>query len=226
MQKFNIISLQSTKNQDHIIKICSNDLAEIIRPGNVVEISLSAKGNAYCAVFFSCNKKNGELTLFLSHKHNLSIDNQNKDIYLAEISASSFTIEKEDKKIVLFADEKGLPAIFFLADRFVEVGRQPLLFLCSNEEFPFQVKPSHFVIDNLPLGMLATCQLLEDKKIPARLISETGLPGCYDGSVKEFLEELNLNGWDFDNADFRVAGSNKFVNVVNSFAHCESVVIE
>ncbi len=64
-----------------------------------------------------------------------------------------------------------------------------VLIMEAQEDFPFPIKPARFMFDNLPIEaahMIGACPLLEDWKIPNRLCSHSGIPGCFDGSLDLF----------------------------------------
>ena len=56
--------------------------------------------------------------------------------------------------------------------------------------FPFQPVPSRFMITAMPVDTIASSQLFEDLGLPARLASERGAAGCFDGSLCSLLEQL------------------------------------
>jgi hypothetical protein len=64
---------------------------------------------------------------------------------------------------------------------------QTLALLHSEQRFPFPIKPSRFILPEMPLDAIGASPLLEDWKIANRLASELGLPGCFEGSLAELL---------------------------------------
>ena len=69
---------------------------------------------------------------------------------------------------------------------------QLVMVLESEAAFPFQVKPAKFMLESWPASAahaIGACPLLEDWRIPNRLCSPLGLPGCFDGTLAE-LESL------------------------------------
>ncbi|BBN58835.1 hypothetical protein [Hydrogenovibrio marinus] len=59
----------------------------------------------------------------------------------------------------------------------------------ASENFPFTVKPAKFLFEDFPPEAIGACPLLEDWKIPNRLCSEKGLPGCFEGKIDTALSE-------------------------------------
>ncbi|BBP42744.1 hypothetical protein [Thiosulfativibrio zosterae] len=69
---------------------------------------------------------------------------------------------------------------------------QLVMVLESETTFPFQVKPAKFILDSWPESAahaIGASPLLEDWRIPNRLCSPLGLPGCFEGNLTE-LEAL------------------------------------
>lgn len=97
---------------------------------------------------------------------------------------------------ILIADIQGLAAtMFFLYRAAPNVRRQCLVFLQSDDAFPFQPRPSLFMLPGVPPSTMGCAPLCEDMRIPSRLGSQSGLPGCYDGSVADLLDGwLRLRG--------------------------------
>lgn len=66
---------------------------------------------------------------------------------------------------------------------------QTLALLHGEQGFPFIVKPSHFILSGMPAEAIGACPLLEDWKIGNRLASDSGLPGCFEGSLADLLDQ-------------------------------------
>ncbi len=66
---------------------------------------------------------------------------------------------------------------------------QTLALLHSEQDFPFIVKPSRFILPEMPAEAIGACPLLEDWKIGNRLASDSGLPGCFEGSLEDLLDQ-------------------------------------
>jgi hypothetical protein len=77
----------------------------------------------------------------------------------------------------------------------------------ATESFPFTVKPAKFLFEDFPPEAIGACPLLEDWKIPNRLCSENGLPGCFDGNIDTALSEWQTTiSWQerWQVIDFRI----------------------
>ncbi|MGM0541714.1 MAG: hypothetical protein ACQEQR_04685 [Pseudomonadota bacterium] len=66
---------------------------------------------------------------------------------------------------------------------------QTLALLHSEQGFPFAVKPARFILPELPAEAIGASALLEDWKIGNRLASDLGLPGCFEGSLADLLDQ-------------------------------------
>jgi len=97
---------------------------------------------------------------------------------------------------VLIADVNNLACAMFLLTRApVTVRRQCLVFLQSDDAFPFHPRPSLFMLPGVPPATTGCAPLCEDMRVPSRLGSLSGLPGCYDGSVADLVDGwLRLRG--------------------------------
>lgn len=58
---------------------------------------------------------------------------------------------------------------------------------------PFRPRPSRFLVERMPPGVIAAIPLLEDWGIPSRLASVDGLPGTFEGGVDELFAALTLS---------------------------------
>ncbi|MDD2894093.1 MAG: hypothetical protein PHF20_09220 [Halothiobacillaceae bacterium] len=59
-----------------------------------------------------------------------------------------------------------------------------------HESAPFRPRPSRFLLDGMPAGVIAAIPLLEDWGIPSRLCTHDGLAGCFEGSLDELIAQL------------------------------------
>ena len=211
-----ILSSQRTATNDVVVRLESERLVRLAKPGQYVHCAFDKNINKNKSVkpyFFSVNESSNMVELFFNAE--MLEKDMASVLYVSEPCGEFFEPFLEDSMPVLVSDISGLPAIFFLAD-FVQkkCNTQPLVLLFSKDNFPFTIKPSQFVVQNFPAGMLATCQLLEDKKIPARLISEMILPGCYDGSAGDFFDELS-DSFLKNDRPFYIAGNQEFIDALN-----------
>jgi len=99
---------------------------------------------------------------------------------------NSFQLHQERNRPLLLGGGVGMPPMLFLAEslrRQKEV--RPQVLLASEVPFPFDPEPSRIIIDGMPAGVIATMPLLDDWGVPARLASNQGFPGCFDGFITD-----------------------------------------
>jgi len=58
------------------------------------------------------------------------------------------------------------------------------------EPRPFRPRPSRFLLDGMPCGVIAAIPLLDDWGIPSRLCHHEAHAGCFDGSLDELVARL------------------------------------
>lgn len=78
--------------------------------------------------------------------------------------------------------------------------------LHSDNGFPFQVKPARFLWGNAPTEAIGAMPLLEDWKIPNRLCHSPFQPGCFEGTLEDFLKQWtpDPNQQIIDCNDFKI----------------------
>ena len=107
-----------------------------------------------------------------------------------------FTPDPERPRTLLLGGGVGIPPMVFLADRLRKDTRwQPMVLMGSEVPFPFNARPSRFIVPGMPEGIIAAMPLLEDWGVPSRLASLQGYPGCYEGYITDlarlWLDELD-----------------------------------
>ncbi len=98
-----------------------------------------------------------------------------------------FVLHDEYPRTLLIGGGVGIPPMIFLADVIKESRPvfKPLVIMGSEVPFPFNARPSQFVVPGMPPGVIGAVPLLEDWGIPSRLASLQGYPGCFDGYVTD-----------------------------------------
>ncbi|MCA1805061.1 MAG: dihydroorotate dehydrogenase electron transfer subunit [Xanthomonadaceae bacterium] len=97
-----------------------------------------------------------------------------------------FQVHPERPRPLLLGGGVGIPPMVFLADSLRGNGAwQPFVVMGSEVPFPFQARPSQFLVPGLPEGVIAAMPLLEDWGIPSRLASLQGYPGVFEGYVTD-----------------------------------------
>lgn len=59
---------------------------------------------------------------------------------------------------------------------------------------PFRPRPSRFMVEGMPAGVIAAIPLLEDWGVPSRLASPDGLAGCHDGRLEDLVAYISAPG--------------------------------
>jgi len=107
-----------------------------------------------------------------------------------------FRPHPEYPRPLLIGGGVGIPPMIFLADTLCSDRRfRPFAILGSEVPFPFQPRPSQYLVPGLPPPVIAAMPLLDDWGIPSRLTSLLDLPGCFRGYVTELARSW-LEGLD------------------------------
>ncbi len=99
-----------------------------------------------------------------------------------------FTLHPARPRPLLIGGGVGIPPMVFVAEALRTDTRarwQPFAVMGSEVPFPFTPKPSQFMVAGVGGGATACMPLLEDWRIPSRLASQQGYPGCFDGFVTD-----------------------------------------
>lgn len=97
-----------------------------------------------------------------------------------------FEARPERPRPLLIGGGVGIPPMVFLADILRRDTRyRPFVIMGSEVPFPFQARPSKFLIPGMPEGTIAAMPLMEDWDIPSRLASLQGYPGVHEGYVTD-----------------------------------------
>jgi dihydroorotate dehydrogenase electron transfer subunit len=95
-----------------------------------------------------------------------------------------FTPHTERPRALLVGGGVGIPPMIFLAETLMaQAGWRPLVLMGSEIPFPFHARPSTILVPGIPPEAIAAMPLLEEWRVPSRLASFAGFPGCYTGYV-------------------------------------------
>lgn len=202
MNPVSVLSFTQVKNNDLIARLAINDALPQAKPGQYVNCALEKNAKFFLPAYvFVVNRAAAYIEIYIRQAQTkkmglglgLSVgsDDSPDVLFVSEPSGEFFVLPENEIKPLLIADETGLPSIIYLAEQIKQGCKiQPLVLLFSGSIYPFTPIPSQFVVSDFPAAVLAACPMLEDKKIPSRLICENFLPGCYEGSLSDFLAEL------------------------------------
>ncbi|UCE89856.1 MAG: dihydroorotate dehydrogenase electron transfer subunit [Pseudomonadota bacterium] len=107
-----------------------------------------------------------------------------------------FTAHPERRRPLLIGGGVGIPPMVFLADALRRDPQYaPFVIMGSEVPFPFEPRPSRFMVPGMPEGTIAAMPLLEDWGTASRLASLQGYAGCFEGYVSDlarhWLEALD-----------------------------------
>ena len=94
---------------------------------------------------------------------------------------------KTEQACLLLGSDLGIGPLFYRAKQLKNNAQHHLALLHTSAQFPFVVKPAHFMLNDFPFEAIGGCSLLEDWKIANRLASDSPLAGCFEGSIIELL---------------------------------------
>jgi len=126
-------------------------------------------------------------------------------VTLTAIIGQALSLTPEQTCTVLAEGIALAPLIHLCATRRTSVARTLALYQLS-EPPAFRPRPSQFLLDGMPDGVIAAIPLLDDWGIPSRLASPGGQPGCHDGTLDSLLCALKPQDFGktmaFGSADF------------------------
>jgi len=88
---------------------------------------------------------------------------------------------------VILAEGIALATLIYLCAARRHAAASTLALYQLDESAPFRPRPSRFLIDGMPNGVIAAIPLLEDWDIPSRLCHNQGHAGCFEGSLNELI---------------------------------------
>lgn len=91
----------------------------------------------------------------------------------------------KETRPLLIGGGVGMPPMIFIAESLRNTARKPFVVLGSEVPFPFTPRPSQFLLEGIPDGVIGAMPLLEDWGIASRLSSLQGYAGCHQGYVTD-----------------------------------------
>ncbi|MBF6057808.1 hypothetical protein [Thiomicrorhabdus heinhorstiae] len=195
-QSFNMLELRQSEqlNGYYLIEF---KLAVNAPFGWKVQFRLAADPQQQLALFKQQQQQNYLLLQLLS-------DRPLNDIKVREILVKEppeIALPPNDTTLMMLGSGLQMVRLFGVAKQRSSVDASTLALLHSTDTFAFPVKPARFIFPNTPAAAIGACPLLEDWKVPNRLASDQGLPGCYDGNLPEllqtWLEYSSVQDWQF-----------------------------
>lgn len=112
---------------------------------------------------------------------------------LAAVTGGRITLPPDQPVVILAAGIALATLIQLCATRRQATASTLALYQMSghmHESAPFRPRPSRFLLDGMPAGVIAAIPLLEDWGIPSRLCTHDSLAGCFEGSLDELIARL------------------------------------
>ncbi len=102
-----------------------------------------------------------------------------------------FHLLPDRPKTLLIGGGVGIPPMVFVADRIrrEDARFSPLAILGSEIPFPFDLVPSRLETPWLDAAVNSTMPLLESWRVPTRLATLAGFPGCFNGYVTDLADQ-------------------------------------
>jgi len=201
VEQAEILDHQAHAGEQYILRLHAPQIAAHALPGSFVHLTVNAlrpmrrpisimRVDAHKGYLDLLYKVFGEGTALLAqHQTGDSLN-------LMGPIGKPFTFHTDRNRPLLIGGGVGMPPMIFCADALRHDKQyQPFMILGSEVPFPFQSKPSEYIVPGMPEGVIATMPLIEDWSIPCRLTSTQGYPGCHDGYVtdlaRHWLDALN-----------------------------------
>ena len=132
-----------------------------------------------------------------------------------------FVANLDRPRPLLLGGGVGMPPMLFMADTLRNQRHyQPLVLLASEVPFPFRPQPSTIMVEGMPDATIATMGLLDDWGVPARLASNQGFPGCFDGFITDLADQWlsTLNPQALAEVEILACGPEPMMRAVQALA--------
>jgi hypothetical protein len=163
------------------------------QPGQFLQV-----GNIKIPVF---NHQNNQLQFIADQ----NFDEQLFEQYQVKILGKGISnqdilsLSETGEVITITAKNDYIASAFFLVNRIRQLlgegktfGFIDLILLQADKALPFKPVPSMIIIPDMPEAVIATAPLFEDLSLSCRIACEAGSPGCFEGTLKELMAQLEL----------------------------------
>lgn len=167
----------------HILRLHAPLCAAKVNPGHCAQVEY---GNTrYLTPVMRTDVDAGWLELLYQDSAPRSVLSIGDPVRLIVPLDEAFTPEVSNSRLLLIGEGPGIATITFLAQKLAQQRshRRIMVLLGSGISFPFQPRPSRFLMPGMPAGIIAAMPLLEEWGIPSRLSSMQDLAGCFEGDV-------------------------------------------
>jgi dihydroorotate dehydrogenase electron transfer subunit len=191
LEETEVLAQEAHPGEQYLMRLWAPECAQFARPGQFVHLRCDPtlplrrpisilRVNARESWIEILYKAVGEGTRLLAQKRPGDVISSIGPI------GNPFQVHAEWPRPLLIGGGVGMPPMIFLADALRrEPAFKPLVILGSEVPFPFQARPSQFLVPGLPADVIAAMPLLDDWGIPSRLASLQGYAGCFQGFVTD-----------------------------------------
>lgn len=191
LEETEVLAQEAHPGEQYLMRLWAPECAQFARPGQFVHLRCDPalplrrpisilRVNARESWIEILYKAVGEGTRLLAQKRPGDVISSIGPI------GNPFQVHAERPRPLLIGGGVGMPPMIFLADALRrEPAFKPLVILGSEVPFPFQARPSQFLVPGLPADVIAAMPLLDDWGIPSRLASLQGYAGCFQGFVTD-----------------------------------------
>lgn len=125
----------------------------------------------------------GKLEVLSSHNY--------PDLNLQQVSLVGKPIPPSPSlPVLIFGSGLALATLIYLCATRRHVTASTLALYQLDDPAPFRPRPSRFLLDDMPDGVIAAIPLLEDWGIPSRLCHHEFRAGCFEGSLDELVARI------------------------------------
>ena len=182
--------------EQYLLRLQSPNCAQTVKPGNFIQLSCF-KDNYSLKRPFSILRSSPEkgwieVLYKVVGKGSKALSQAKPNDVLQSLGpiGNSFELSSAQAIPLLLGGGVGIPPIVFFAEQLRKTKQISAFTILGSEiPFPFAVKPSTILVENIPDGVIASMSLLEDLSIPSRLTSKQGYPGCFDGYIHELADK-------------------------------------
>ncbi len=191
LEETEVLTQEAHPGEQYLMRLWAPECAQFARPGQFVHLRCDPalplrrpisilRVNARESWIEILYKAVGEGTRLLAQKRPGDVISSIGPI------GNPFQVHAERPRPLLIGGGVGMPPMIFLADALRrEPAFKPLVILGSEVPFPFQARPSQFLVPGLSADVIAAMPLLDDWGIPSRLASLQGYAGCFQGFVTD-----------------------------------------
>lgn len=191
LEETEVLAQEAHPGEQYLMRLWAPECAQFARPGQFVHLRCDPalplrrpisilRVNARESWIEILYKAVGEGTRLLAQKRPGDVISSIGPI------GNPFQVHAERPRPLLIGGGVGMPPMIFLADALRrEPAFKPLVILGSEVPFPFQARPSQFLVPGLSADVIAAMPLLDDWGIPSRLASLQGYAGCFQGFVTD-----------------------------------------